>query len=95
LAQIKPKRWKLIAPALASAGLIAWLVWRFSLQALARFASQLDLPALAMVFAALVLGMFLWDAVCLGWLLSEPDLQLSYRAALHARGRSYLLSALN
>lgn len=82
-------------PALVSAGLIIWLVWRVSPQALAVAAARLDWPALALVFLTLVVGLFLWDTVCLRWLFSEPGLVLSYRRVLQARGRSYLLSALN
>jgi hypothetical protein len=82
-------------PALVSAGLIAWLVFRVSPQALIRSVFQLDWPPLLVVFGALVLALFLWDALCLRWLFSEPSHPLSYRSALSGRGRSYLLSAFN
>src|SRR5262249_14487566 len=52
-----------ITPAVVSAGLLLWLVYRVSPQALAAASAQLDWPPLCVVFSAMVLDLYLWDCV--------------------------------
>jgi hypothetical protein len=82
-------------PLLVSVGLLVWLVYRISPQALVAAASQLNCPRLCLVFSAMVLALYLWDSVCLHWLFAEPGLPLSFSKVLRARGSSYAASAVN
>ena len=82
-------------PALISAGLVGWLVWRVSPGSLARAAAALDWPALVPWTLAELFALFGWDIVCLRWLFSQPDRPLPFRAVLRARARSYLWMVLN
>jgi hypothetical protein len=91
----RPKRWRRIMPAIVTIGLLIWLVYRISPQALVAAASQLDWPRLCLVFSSMVLALYLWDSVCLHWLFAEPGLPLSYGQVLRARGSSYVASAVN
>lgn len=91
----RPKRWRRIMPALVTVGLLVWLVYRISPQALMDAASQLDWPRLCLVFSAMVLALYLWDSVCLHWLFAESGLPLSYGQVLRARGSSYVAIAVN
>jgi hypothetical protein len=80
---------------MVSAGLVLWLVYRVSPPALVAAASELDWPRLCLVFSVMVLALYFWDGVCLRWLFAEPGLPLSYGQVLHARGSSYVASAVN
>jgi hypothetical protein len=82
-------------PSVVSVGLLVWLVYRISPQALVAAASQLNWPWLCLVFSTMVLALYLWDSVCLHWLFAEPGVPLSYGQVLRARGSSYAASALN
>jgi hypothetical protein len=94
-AAARPAHWRRARPALVSAGLLLWLVYRVSPKALAAEGSQLDWPRLCVVFSAMVVALYLWDCVCLHWLFAEPGLPLSYGQVLRARGSSYVASAVN
>jgi hypothetical protein len=82
-------------PVLVSAGLVAWLVWRVSPEALARAAAVLNWPALVLLTLADLFALLLWDSVCLRWLFSLPDRPLSFGTVLRARARSYLWLVVN
>jgi hypothetical protein len=82
-------------PSVVSVGLLVWLVYRISPQALVNAASQLDWPRLCLVFSVMVLALYLWDSVCLHWLFAEPGSPLTYGQVLRARGSSYVASAVN
>lgn len=87
--------WKALFPFLISFGLVAWLVTRVSPAALIRAAEELNWHALVPTTISMVLGLYLWDAVCLRSLFTTEGAPLNYRQALHARGISYLASAIN
>jgi hypothetical protein len=93
--RVPPEHWRRLMPAVVSAGLLLWLVYRVSPRALAAAGSQLDWPRLCVVFSAMVVALYLWDSVCLWWLFAEPGLPLTYRQVLRARGSSYVASAVN
>jgi hypothetical protein len=95
IARNTTRRWARWLPPLVSAGLAAWVIWRVSPDKLTRAAALLDWPCLLAATAALVLALYLWDAVCLWWLFARPDRPLPFQAVLHARGSSYLLTAVN
>jgi Lysylphosphatidylglycerol synthase TM region len=86
-------RWQGVLPALVSAGLVCWLLWRFPPAELASRAALLDWQLLLPATGLMVLGLYFWDAVCLRWLFRRLGYELSYGTVLHARGRSYLLGA--
>ncbi len=88
-------RWKSWLAPLVSAGLVGWLVWRVSPQALLQAAARLDLAILIPATLALVGALYLWDAVCLRWLFSRPGRRPAYATALRARGTSYLAGVVN
>jgi hypothetical protein len=85
--------WSKGLPALVSAGLLARLLWLYPTVLPAT--ALLDWPRLAAVTALLVLALFAWDAVCIRYWFAWPDHPLRFGTALHARGSSYLFSALN
>jgi hypothetical protein len=87
--------WKRVLPVLISTGLLAWVVYRVSPQALVEAAGRLDARPLVAATALLVLALYFWDAVCLDWLFGKCIRPLSYPTALAARGWSYLPGALN
>jgi hypothetical protein len=89
------KHWRKAIPVLISAGLLAFVVYRVSPHELGRAAAVVHWGWLVPLTAGLVLGLYFWDAVCLRWLFARPDAPLPYRAALYARGTSYLASAVN
>jgi hypothetical protein len=82
-------------PVLVSAALVSVAVMRVSPERLANEAARLNWPPLVGLTIAFVLALYFADAACLRWLFSQPDLRLSYWSALHARGSSYLFSAVN
>ncbi len=88
-------RWRRVLPVVASIALVAWLVRQISFAQLVRAASQVDWQLVAPATAGLVFSLYLWDAVCLRWLFSEPGHKLTYRVAVQARGTSYLAGAFN
>jgi hypothetical protein len=88
-------RWRRVMPGVASVVLVAWLVRRISFAELARAASQIEWLFVVPVTAALVVCLYLWDAVCVRSLFSESGHEASYQAALQARGSSYLAGAFN
>jgi hypothetical protein len=87
--------WRKVVPVLISAALVTGVLCRVSLADLAEAVLRLDAPLLGLLTAGLVLGLYFWDAFCLRWLFRQPDRELSYRTALHARGTAYLAGAFN
>lgn len=90
------RRWlhRLLAPAV-SAALLAWLIWRISPEKLLAAAAELDVRLLVPATLAMVVALYLWDAVCLRTLFSTPEHPLRYGTALASRGRSYVAGAIN
>lgn len=88
-------RWRRVLPGVVSVALVAWLIRRISFAELSRVASHVEWHLIVPVMAALVVCLYLWDAVCVRWLFSEPGHRASYRIALQARGTSYLAGAFN
>ncbi len=89
------QRWKAAIPALVSVALIVWLVSRVNPDALRDAAAELNWPALTAATALMVLGLYLWDAVCLRTLFAADGATPSYREVLHVRGTSYLVGVVN
>jgi hypothetical protein len=86
---------RVIASLGISAGLLAWLVYRISPQALAHAAAEVNWKLLAPVTALMVVALYLWDAVCLPIVYRVDDNRLSYWRSLHLRGLSYLAGAFH
>ncbi len=82
-------------PVLVSIAALTWVVWRVSPEELYQKATLLDWHLLVPATLAMVLALYLWDAVCLMALYATPEQPLSYTAALAARGRSYIAGAIN
>jgi hypothetical protein len=89
------KHWQKVLPLLVSAGLIGWLLYNVSPEAVFAAAAQLRWKPLAGLTVALVLSLYLWDALCLQAVYATDQNPLSYRRMLHIRGLSYLFSALH
>jgi hypothetical protein len=89
------RNWKASIPILVSVGSIVWLVAHVDADKLARAATELNWLALIPTTALMVLGLFMWDAVCLRHLFGTASSPLGYRQALHARGSSYLFGVVN
>ena len=86
---------RVIASLGISAGLLAWLVYRISPQALAHAAAEVNWKLLAPATALMVVALYLWDAVCLPIVYRVDDNRLSYWRSLHLRGLSYLAGAFH
>jgi Lysylphosphatidylglycerol synthase TM region len=86
---------RVIASLGISAGLLAWLLYRISPQALAHAASEVNWKLLAPVTALMVVALYLWDAICLPIVYRVDENRLSYWRSLHLRGLSYLAGALH
>ncbi len=76
-------------------GLLAWLVWRVSPERLAQAAASLDWHGLALLTGMMVLGLYVWDVLCLRWLFGQPSGSLPVRMVGDARAASYVWSAFN
>ncbi len=87
--------WKASIPVFVSVGSIAWLVAHVHAGQLVRAAAELNWLVLIPATAVMVLGLFMWDAVCLRNLFGTAGTPVAYRQALHARGTSYLFGVVN
>jgi hypothetical protein len=58
-------------------------------------AADIRWQLLVPVTAAMVLGLYLWDGVCLGTVYSTRRSPLTYRCAIRVRGIAYLVSAFH
>jgi hypothetical protein len=86
---------KILASLAVSASLLAWLVIRVSPQALARAAAEVDWHLLVPATIAMVVALYLWDAVCLPRVYDVRGEHWSYWQWLHLSGLSCLGSALH
>jgi len=89
------KHWEKVLPLLVSAGLISWLLYQVSPEALLAAAAQLPWKQLALLTIAMVFVLYLWDGLCLQAVYATDEAPLGYWRMLHIRGLSYLLSALH
>jgi Lysylphosphatidylglycerol synthase TM region len=89
---LHPRR---ILPLVVSLGLIAWVFWRISPQALIQAVHEVNWTLLLPATAAMVLSLYFWDAVCLGVVYRIDQRPWSYGRALHLRGLSYLGAAVH
>jgi hypothetical protein len=78
-----------------SLALVAWVVWKVRPEKLYEEAARLDWQLLVPATLAMVLALYLWDAVCLTALFATPEHPLKYAQALTVRGRSYVAGAIN
>jgi hypothetical protein len=86
---------KILASLAVSAGLLAWLVNQISPQALARAAAEVNWHLLVTATIAMVVALYLWDAVCLPRVYDLRGEHWSYWRWLHFSGLSCLGSALH
>ena len=88
-------RGKRLLSVVVSAILAAWLIWFVSPTNLFEAFGQLNWPVLLPVTVIFIVGLYLWDAVCLWRLFDDRARPLRYGTALHARGYSYLFGIFN
>jgi hypothetical protein len=88
-------RWGKLVPLVISLGLIVWLAQRTSLANLVRTIGSLPWKYLVPMTTALVIALYLWDALCMLTVFSAEGSRLSYLQMLKARGKSFLLGAWN
>jgi hypothetical protein len=82
-------------PLIVSLALVTWLLTRISPQAVAQAATQLNWKLLLPVTAAMVIAVYLWDAVCLPTVYRVKENRWSYLRSLQMRGLSYLGGAFH
>ncbi len=82
-------------PVAISLGFILWLASRISLRGLLQAAAVLPWKQLVPMTVALVVALYLWDAVCLLTVFSTGGRGMTYAEMLRARGKSYLWAAWN
>lgn len=88
-------RAKRIIPLAISLGLLAGVVWWVSPEALITAAAQVDWQPLLAATAAMVVALYLWDAVCLPAVYRVEGQRITYLQSLHLRGLTYFGGALN
>jgi hypothetical protein len=86
---------KILLPPTISAVLLAGVVWWVTPQRLAAAAAELDWLPLVGATAAMVIGLYIWDAVCLPAVYQVGGGRIRFLQALHLRGLTYLGGALN
>ncbi len=82
-------------PLCISAGLIVWLASRIPISQLLRASAVLPWRCLSLMTVGLVAALYLWDVLCLLAVYAVDGRRLTYGQMLRARGRSYLVGALN
>jgi hypothetical protein len=87
--------WRKLLPLLISLALIAWVVMRLSVGGVFQAIAAAPWPRLAILTAALVVALYLWDAVCLLTVFSGHGRPLTYAEMLRARGKSYAIGTLH
>jgi hypothetical protein len=75
--------------------LVTWLVFRVSPQQLLNAASEIAWKPLLCATGAMVLALYLWDAVCLQTVYGVHANRWSYGRSLQLRGLSYLGGCVN
>jgi hypothetical protein len=86
---------KSVLPAAVSAALLAGVIWRVSPASLLQKTALLDWNLLAPATIVMVVGLYLWDSICLPVVYQSGSGRITYGQALHLRGLSYLGGALN
>jgi hypothetical protein len=86
---------KIMLPPAISLLLLAGVIWWVSPAKLAAAAATLNWPLLVPVTALMVLGLYLWDALCLPAVYRVEGGRISFWQALHLRGLTYLGGSLN
>jgi hypothetical protein len=89
------QRMRRVVPLLTSAGLVTWLIWKITPQRLAQALASLNWPWLITATLVQLVVLFLWDAIALWWLFSQPHERLPFRIVLRARTDSALWSAIS
>jgi hypothetical protein len=84
-----------VLPVVVSVGLIAWLLHAVSLKELGAAFVTLNWALLAPVTAAMVVALYICDAVCLKVLFAVEGRVVRFRQALLVRGKTYVLGAFN
>jgi len=84
-----------ILPLVVSVGLLTWVFWRVSPRAFFQAIHEVNWTLLLPATAAMVLLLYLWDAVCLRVVYRVDRRPWSYWRALHLRGLSYLGAAVH
>jgi hypothetical protein len=84
-----------LVPAFISVALLGWLFSWISPQALVHAAAELEWRLLVPATVAMVLTLYLWDAVCLPTVYRVDCRRWGYWRSLHQRGLSYLGGAIN
>jgi hypothetical protein len=87
--------WQRLVPLVISAALIVWVFAQVPLTAVLAGAARLRWQLLIPVTAAMVLGLYLWDGLCLKAVYSTGRVPLGYLTSLRVRGVAYLFSSLN
>jgi hypothetical protein len=82
-------------PVAVSAGLIALLLYWISPSKVVEEFVKVPWQQILPVTAAMVLALYLWDAVCLQTVFATESHVVPYRRMLRVRGTSYLLGAFN
>jgi hypothetical protein len=82
-------------PFVISTSLLVFIVWWVSPQALLRAAEDLRWQLLVPATVAMVVALYLCDALCLPVAYGIEGRQIRYAQALHVRGLAYLAGALN
>jgi len=91
----RPNLWKKLLPLLASAALVAFIIWNVSPTALLRALGELNWAVLLPLTFAFLFAAYLWDSFTLLVLFRENGDRLRYRDVLRARGMSYAMSVVN
>jgi hypothetical protein len=86
---------KILLPPGVSAVLLAGVVWWVTPERLLESAAVLDWHRLVPAAVAMVLALYLWDALCLPAVYRDEGGRISYWQALHLRGLTYWAGAFN
>src|SRR5262245_61739387 len=84
-----------LVPFAISGALLVWLFWRVPPASVLRAAEELDWVLLIPATIAMVVGLYLWDSVCLPVIYGITRRPWSYSQSLQLRGLSYLGAALH
>ena len=86
---------KIMLPPAISILLLCGVVWWVTPAKLAESAAALNWQQLVPVTAIMVVGLYLWDAVCLPAAYQVEGRKITYWQALHLRGLTYVGGSLN
>jgi len=86
---------KIMLPPAISLVLLAGVIWWVTPAKLAAAAAALNWQMLIPVTVLMVVGLYLWDALCLPAVYRVEGGRISYWQALHLRGLTYLGGSLN